>query len=183
MALKATIYKAELTISDMDRGYYHTHQLTIAQHPSETLERMMVRIAVFSLWADEHLEFTKGLSTDEEPDLWAKNYNGDIDLWVELGNPDEKRLRKACGRAGAVKVYGYHGHAFDIWWQQNEQRCRQLSGLSVYRLSEEVTAQLEAMVTRTMRLQATIQDGTLWLSDENTNLEITPELLSEGSSK
>ena len=179
MALKATIYKAELTISDMDRGYYHTHALTIAQHPSETLERMMLRIAVFALNATERLEFSKGLSTDDEPDLWEHNYNGDIDLWIELGNPDEKRLRKACGRAGAVILYGYHGHAFDIWWQQNAQRCRQLTGLRVFRLDEKLVAQLTDMAARTMRLQATIQDGTLWLGNEESSIEITPELLSE----
>lgn len=105
MALKATIFKAEISISDMDRHYYQEHPLTIAQHPSETNERMMVRLLAFALNADERLEFTKGLSADDEPELWNKNYSDEIELWIELGQPDEKRIRKACGRSRQVIIY------------------------------------------------------------------------------
>ena len=180
MALKATIYKAELTISDLDRHYYDTRQLTIAQHPSETVLRMMVRIAVFAFAASERLEFSKGISTDDEPDLWEKNYSDEIVQWIELGQPDEKRLRKACSRSRQVMLFGYHGHAFDIWWQQNSQRCSQFRNLTVIRLDDKVCQQLEALADRTMRLQATIQDGTLWLSNDQTTLEIIPEILLQG---
>ena len=102
MALKATIFKADLQIADMDRGYYQTHALTIARHPSETDQRMMVRILAFALFADERLHFTRGISTDDEPDLWLKGLDEEIELWVDLGQPDLKRIRKACGRARQV---------------------------------------------------------------------------------
>ena len=99
MALSATICKADLNIVDMDRHYYQQHSLTVAQHPSENDERLMIRLLAFALHADEFLSFTKGLSTDDEPDLWQKSLSGEIELWIELGLPSEKRLKKACGRA------------------------------------------------------------------------------------
>ena len=99
MALKATVYKADLSISDLDRNYYHDHALTLAQHPSETDERMMVRLVAFALNASERLEFGKGLSNEEEPALWRKSLSGDVELWIDVGHPDERRLRKACGVA------------------------------------------------------------------------------------
>ena len=120
MALKSTIYKAEVSIADMDRHYYADHALTLALHPSETEERMMVRLLAFILNAHERLIFGKGISTDEEPDLWHVDYSGEIRLWVEVGLPDERRIRKACGRADAVAVYLY-GALADKWWRDNEQ--------------------------------------------------------------
>ncbi|MDC1438529.1 YaeQ family protein, partial [Planktomarina temperata] len=99
MAQKSTIYKAELSVSDMDRHYYETHKLTVAKHPSETYERMMLRLLAFALHASERLEFSKGISTDDEPDLWEKSLNGETDLWIALGLPSEKLLRQSCGKA------------------------------------------------------------------------------------
>ena len=180
MALKATIYKAELTISDMDRDYYATHTLTIAQHPSETILRMMTRIAVFALNAHEQLEFTRGISTDDEPDLWQRSYSDEIELWIELGQPDEKRLRKACNKAQAVKLYGYQGNAFDVWWKQNANKVHAYPKLSVIKLADDACLQLESLCNRTMRLQATIQDGTMWLGDDEQSIELTPETLFSG---
>src|SRR6478609_7781043 len=107
MALNATIIKAELHVADMDRHYYQQHNLTLAQHPSETDERLMVRLLVFALYASEFLTFTKGLSSEDEPDLWQKSLTGDIELWIELGLPSDKRIRKACGRAQQVIIYSY----------------------------------------------------------------------------
>lgn len=109
MALKSTIYKAELQIADMDRHYYADHALTVARHPSETDERMMVRIVAFALFAHERLEFCKGLSDVDEPDLWQKDLTGAIDVWIEAGQPDERRIAKAAGRAGQVTVIAYGG--------------------------------------------------------------------------
>jgi len=180
MALKATIYKAELTISDMDRDYYATHTLTIAQHPSETLLRMMVRIAVFALNATEELEFTRGISTEDEPDLWARSYSDETRLWIELGQPDEKRLRKASHRSQTVRLYGFQNNAFDVWWKQNSNKLSAYPNLSVYKLPEDACEQLSELCSRTMRLQATIQDGTMWLGDEAQSIEITPDTLLSG---
>ena len=118
MALKSTIFKAELSIADMDRHYYGDHNLTLARHPSETDERMMVRLVAFVLNAHTDLEFTKGISTDDEPDLWLKGLSGEIELWIDLGQPDEKRIRQACGRAQQVLIYCYSGHGAEIWWSQ-----------------------------------------------------------------
>src|SRR5258708_39391271 len=121
MALKATIFKAELHIADMERGYYQDHSLTVARHPSETDERMMVRLLAFALNADATLAFGAGLSTDDEPDLWRKDLTGSIETWIDVGLPDEKRIRKACGRAAEVLVYSYVGHAPEL----SGQPCRE----------------------------------------------------------
>lgn len=177
MALKATIFKADLNISDMDRGYYASHSLTIAQHPSETEERMMLRVAVFALHASEQLAFTKGISEDDEPDLWQKNYSDEIELWIELGEPDEKRLRKACGRAEQVWVYSYGGRGADIWWQQTETKTTRFANLAVASIDSDTLAELVKLIQRGMQLQATIQDGQLWLSDSVHNVLVERRML------
>src|SRR3982751_4014640 len=120
MATKATVFRAELQVSDMDRHYYATHALTLAQHPSETDERLMVRLLAFALYADERLEFGRGLSSEDEPALWDRARDGEIALWIELGQPDESRVRRACGRARHVVVVNYGGQGSDMWWKKNE---------------------------------------------------------------
>ncbi|NTV10829.1 MAG: YaeQ family protein [Zoogloea sp.] len=164
MALKSTIFKATVQVSDMDRHYYAEHLLTLARHPSETDERMMVRLVAFILNADPALEFGKGLSSDEEPDLWRKDLTGAIEQWIEVGLPDERRLKKACGRAGEVLVYAYGGKSAEVWWNNNATALRKLSALKVFTLPPETTEALAALAERGMQLQASLQDGELWLS-------------------
>src|SRR6476659_3505020 len=118
MAPKATVVKAELQVTDMDRHYYASNNLTLAQHPSETVERLMVRLLAFALHADERLEFGRGLSDEDEPALWRRDRTGEIEQWIELGQPDESRIRKACGRAQQVVVVNYGGRAADVWEQE-----------------------------------------------------------------
>lgn len=174
MALKSTIFKIELQLSDLDRHYYQTHALTLARHPSETDERMMVRVIAFALNAHEALEFGKGLSTDDEPDLWRKDLTGAIEQWIEVGLPDEKRLRKACGRAAAVSVYTYGGRTADLWWEQNRAALNKLDKLSVIDLPVGQTLALAGLVTRTLQISATLQEGELWLVANDQSLHITP---------
>jgi len=178
MALKATIYKADLMVSDMDHHHYATYPLTVALHPSETVERMMVRIIAFALNAAENLEFTRGLSTDDEPDLWARSLTDEIELWIELGQPDEKRIRKACNKARKVIIYTYHGRAADLWWEQMKSTCQRFENLQVINLPAEAVTQLQTLASRTMQLQANIQDGVLWLGNNDRTIEISPELRS-----
>lgn len=163
MALKATIHKAEVIISNMDAAYYHTHVLTLAQHPSETIERLMLRIVVFALHANEQLVFTRGLSAIDEPDIWQKSATGDIELWIELGEPDERRLRQSCGLAREVWVYSY-SRGSDVWWQGVQKNIVRLKNLRVLRIAPATIVELAKLHQRTMQLQATIQDSQLWLS-------------------
>jgi len=158
MALNSTTYRIELSISDMDRGYYATHTLTLARHPSETDERLMVRLLAFALYADERLQFGKGISSDDEPDLWRKDRTGDILEWFELGQPDEQRIRRACGRARQVIVVNYNGRATDIWWDKNKAQLARLKNLTVIDIATPAVDALAAMATRNMRLQCLIQD-------------------------
>ena len=174
MALTATIRKAELQISDMDRGYYATHTLTLAQHPSETDDRLMVRLLAFALNADDRLEFGRGLSVDDEPDLWRRDYTGDIELWIELGQPDESRLRKAAGRSRAVQLITYGGRATDIWWERNAAAANKLSVLEVMDLPADFVAEWGAQVERTMRWDVLIQDGEVQLLSDKAQLAVTP---------
>jgi uncharacterized protein YaeQ len=173
MALTATIFKAHLQISDLDRPYYGDHQLTLARHPSETEERMMVRLLAFALHADENLNFTKGLCVDEEPDLWLKSLTGEIELWIDVGLPDERRVRKACNRAAQVCLYLYGGRAAGLWWQRNADKLQRFSNLRVIELPEEQSKGLASLVQRSMALQCTVQDGEIWLSCGDQSLSIS----------
>lgn len=176
MALKATIFKADLQVADMDRHYYADHALTIARHPSETDERMMVRLLAFALNADEALAFGRGLSAEDEPDLWRKDLTGAIEQWIEVGLPDERRLLKACGRAPEVVVYAYG--TLGPWWKQLGARVRQAANVRVYSLDADTLQALAALAKRTMRVQATIQDGQAWISDGEQSVVVEPVLLA-----
>ena len=176
MALKSTIFKVELQIADLDRNYYQNHTLTIARHPSETDERMMVRVAAFAMHADPALVFGKGLSSEDEPDLWRKDLTGTIDLWIEVGLPEEKRIRRACGRARQVVVFTYGGRVADMWWQQNRSALQRQDKLTIINLSAEDSRALAALATRGMQLQCTLQDAELWLIVDGENTRITPEI-------
>jgi uncharacterized protein YaeQ len=175
MALKSTIFKAELQIADLERNYYQNHALTIARHPSETDERMMVRLLAFAMYADSALVFGKGLSSDDEPDLWRKDLTGAIELWIEVGLPDEKRIRRACGRARQVVVLSYGGRVADMWWQQNQAALKRQDNLAVINLSPEDSRALAALAARGMQLQCTLQDGEAWLIVDGENTRIAPE--------
>jgi uncharacterized protein YaeQ len=176
VAPKSTVYKAELQVSDMDRHHYASHALTLAQHPSETEERLMLRLLAFALYADERLEFGRGLSTDDEPDLWRKDLTGLIEQWIELGQPDESRVRKACGRANEVVVITYGGRGADLWWEKNEAALARCRNLTVLDIAPETSKALVALLKRGMSLQVLVQDGVLQLIDGDTTLEITPRL-------
>lgn len=172
MAPNATIYKAELQVSNMDRHYYAAHTLTLACHPSETAERLMVRLLAFALYADERLEFGKGLSNEEEPDLWHRNYAGEIELLIELGQPDESRIRKACARARQVVVVNYGGHAADVWWDKIATSLARHRNLTVLDIPEATVRQLAELLERSMRLQVLVQDGELQLMDGSRSVSV-----------
>lgn len=176
MALKSTIYKAELSIADMDRNYYNTHQLTLARHPSETDERLMIRVLAFAIHADEALVNAKGLSDTEEPDLWQKDLTGAIQLWIEVGQPDEKRLLKAAGRSEQVMVYSYNATSH-IWWKQLAGKIDRAKNVSVINIPADASAALEKMAQRSMQLQCTIQDGQIWLTDGTETVLVERETL------
>ena len=174
MALKATIFKADLQVADIDRHYYRDHALTIARHPSETDERMMVRVLAFALHAHDALVFGKGLSTEDEPALWQKDLTGAVDLWIDVGQPDERGIRKACSRATQVFIYGYGGRSADLWWGQNRDRLERIKNLTVISLPAAATQAVAKLARRTMQLQCTIQDGGIWLADNNDRIEVNP---------
>ncbi|MCY7312750.1 MAG: YaeQ family protein [Pseudoxanthomonas sp.] len=174
MALKSTVVKAELQISDMDRHYYATHNLTLAQHPSETDSRLMVRLLAFALYADEYLEFGRGLSQDDEPDLWRKQMTGEIEQWIDLGQPDEARIRKACGRSRQVVVVTYAGRSADIWWEKNANSLQRSKNLTVIDIATEPVAELTALLGRSMRLNVMIQDGEMQVLCGEVAVSITP---------
>lgn len=176
MALSATIFKADLTVTDMDRGYYATHALVLARHPSETDERMMVRLLAYALNAGGALAFGKGLSSEDEPDLWEKDFTGAIRSWIEVGLPDEKSVRKACGRAAQVRIYTY-GRGAGRWWQDVQTVLSRPDNLTVTELPQAATQAMAALAQRTMQLQCTVQDGTVWLTDGANTIEIAPLLL------
>jgi uncharacterized protein YaeQ len=174
MALGATIFKTELQIADMDRSYYHDHTLVLARHPSETDERLMVRLLAFALNANPSLAFGKGLSAEDEPDLCDTDLTGRMRLWIDVGLPADRAIRKANSRADAVKVYAYGGRSVDVWWKQNADALQRYPRLHVIEIPLAASQAITALAARTMRLQCTIQDSLVWLTDGNTSVEIQP---------
>ena len=169
MAISATIYKCSISIADMQRHYYQQHELTVAQHPSENDFRFIIRLIAFSLNACADLSFTKGLSTDDEPELWEKSLSDEILLWVDFGQVDEKRIRKACGRAKQVKVYTYNDRKSVEWWKQNEQKLSRYKNLSVFHLQADSA---ENLVNRKMQLQCNIDEDGILLFDEDLSIDV-----------
>jgi len=178
MALKATVCKAHIQLADMDRHHYDDISMTVARHPSETDERMMVRLLAFALHASDTLTFTRGLSTDTEPELWEKNLTGGIDLWIELGLPDDDRLRKACQQAGQVVLYAYGDpRSQQPWWEKTASKLQRFNNLRVWSLPTEQTQALAELAGRSMSLQCNIQEGQIMISTEDRSVIIEPKLL------
>ncbi|MGB1197454.1 MAG: YaeQ family protein [Thalassotalea sp.] len=176
MALKSTINKVTIHLSDMDRHYYDTINLTLAQHPSETDLRLMTRVIAFVLNAQPDLSFGKGVSDEDEAVIWQIDYSEQIGLWVELGQPDEKRIKKACNKAKNVSLYCY-ARSNDVWFNQHKSKLAQYNNLSVFKFDPQVLQELATWVSRTMEFQCSIQDGQLWLSDNERSLLIETEQL------
>lgn len=174
MATKATIHKALLNIANIDTHYYAEHNLTMAKHPSETDLRLMVRLLAFVFNADDDLVFTKGISQDDEPDLWKKSLGGDIELWIDLGQPDEKRIKKACGRSKEVIIYTYQDGMATAWWKGIETSLTRFSNLRVVYL--EMENDIEVLAKRAMNLQANIADAELTLIDEMQSVVVREKI-------
>ncbi|WGT63786.1 YaeQ family protein [Variovorax paradoxus] len=180
MALKSTIFKAALAVADIDHGYYADHALTLARHPSETDERMMIRLVALALNAyklqevcqgDGTLAFGAGLSNVDEPDVWLRDFTGETKLWIEVGQPEDKPIIKACGKSDEVIVYCFN-HAAEIWWRGIESKLTRPQNLSVYRVPTEASQALAALAQRSMQLQATIQENTLTLGDGTNSIDV-----------
>ena len=181
MASNATIFKAALHIADVDRHYYQDHALTIARHPSETDERMMVRLLAFARHAHDALSFGRGLSTEDEPDLWQKDLTGVIELWIEVGQRDEKAIRQACGRAKQVCLYTYGGRGADQWWKDNGAKLDRLANLTVINVPMDATRALATLAQRTMELHCTIQDGQVLMGDGTNAVQLDLTTLKTAS--
>jgi uncharacterized protein YaeQ len=184
MALKATIHKADLQIADIDRGIYSDHALTIARHPSETDERMMVRLLAFALnvpadSGDGALELAKSLWDNDEPDLWRKDLTGRIIHWIDIGQPDDRRILRACGRAERVTVMAY-SHGAPIWWSGIAGKLARTRNLEVWRLPAEASSELAGLAQRGMQLQVTVQEGSVLVGDGQQSIEIHPQRLHPG---
>jgi len=177
LALNATIFKVNLQIADMNRHYYAEHPLTLSRHPSENDERMMVRLLAYALNAHPHLDFGQGLIDDESADLWQKDLTGVIELWIDVGLPDERLIRKACGRAKQVIVYCYGGRAAQLWFDQNASLFARQKNLNIISFSQESTKAMAALVQRKMELQCNIQEDQIWLMDAKENVIVTYTVL------
>lgn len=166
MALKATIYKARLSVANLNIHHYEDYNLTIAKHPSETNLRMIFRLIAFSLLCQEGLEFTKGLATDTEPDLWKINYDGSIDHWIELGHLDERRIRQACSKAKKVSIFTYQGNMSEAWYQSIENQIGRFDHLNVTHLSVVDGKDIDELVEKGMNFDINIDQDEIWLSSE-----------------
>jgi uncharacterized protein YaeQ len=180
VAIRSTIFKFALDVADIDRGYYATHALTVARHPSETDERMMIRVLAFALNASESLEFGKGLSSDDEPALWDRDLTGRITHWIEVGLPDERLLRRACGRADRVTLYAYgNERAVGLWWEPYEALLKKQTKLDVFAVAPSSASALAKMADRSASLQVVIQDGDVWIGNDEDRWQLEMRMLKQ----
>jgi len=179
MAIKSTIFKADIQVSNLDTHHYQDYQLTIARHPSENDGRMMIRLLAFALHAHEHLAFTKGLCEEDEPDLWQKSLSDEIEVWIDLGQPDEKRIRKACARANQVFIYTYNERSADKWFDSIQTKLTRFNHLSILSVPDVAVASMADMAKRSMQLQFMIQDGEVMLSDGESSITIALTALKQ----
>ena len=181
MAIKATIYKASLQIADMDRNVYGDHALTLPLQPSETEERLMARVLAFALNVpadDLHgsLQLARGMADADEPDLWHKDLSDQLLHWIEVGQPDDRRLSRACGRAGRVTLYGYAAST-PVWWNAIKNKLTRLNNLALWQVPAAQSQTLATLANRSMQLQITVQDGTVWVGNGQTSVEVQPTAL------
>ncbi len=181
MALKSTIFKAALSIADMDREYYADHTLTIARHPSENDERMMMRLLAFALCAAPGTVFGRGLSDPDEPDVSTRDLTGAIEHWIEVGQPDARVLLKACGKARRVTVFPY-ASSTAVWWRSVQPQVARARNLAVIAVPSGQSMRLATLAQRTMQLHFSIQDGAAWIAGGGDPVEITPEVLQSPDS-
>jgi uncharacterized protein YaeQ len=174
VALKSTVFKANLNVADLDRQHYADYALTVARHPSETDERMMLRLLAFALNASDVLSFGKGISTSDEPDLWRRSLAGELEQWIDLGTPEPDRLRKACAQARQVVLYAYGRRAVPIWWARHGQALARFDKLSVFEIPGACCEQLAGMAAATMTLQCTIEGGEAWFSSADQHVQVAP---------
>jgi hypothetical protein len=182
MALNATVCKAELHIADMDRQYYQQHNLTLAQHPSETDERLMLRLLAFALHASEWLALTKGLSSEDEPDIWQKNLTGEIDVWIDLGLPTDKRIRKACGRAKQVFIYTYGRGSADMWWKNTKPLISRFDNLTILHIAPDISQALAKCAAKNVEVSVSVQDTEISWHCNGDSVIFTPEVLLASAS-
>lgn len=176
MALKPTIYKAQIELADSDRNCFESLSLTIAQHPSETLERMAARLLAYCLNSARNLEFTKGLSTADEPDIWRHADSGEIEQWIEIGQPEEPRLRKACGKAEVVKLYAF-GKSADTWWKLNGDAISALPRMQVWQFDWGEVEALAGLIGRTMQLNVSVVGGVVYIDNGTDSVSLEPKQL------
>jgi uncharacterized protein YaeQ len=172
MAIGASIYKVDVNVANLNTHYYEDHSLTIAKHPSENVTRLMIRLVSFLANAHGALEFTKGLSTSEEPDIWQRDYSGEIIQWIELGQPELKRVRQSCGKSQKVRIYTYHENKSNEWFLKNKESFNTLNKLEITHLKVRSEESLEDLVERNMKLNCMIEENTLYLSNDNKRVEI-----------
>lgn len=181
MALRSTIYKIDLSIADMDRNHYADYPLTIARHPSETEERMMLRLLAFALHADPQLSFAGGLSTVDEPDLWQRDLTGVIRHWIEVGLPEEKLVRRACGRADKVSLIAYGGSRARLWWKAQGEALSRCRNLEVVQIEPSQSEALAALAARNLKLSCTIQERAVWIGNDAAGVTLELETLLAGA--
>ena len=177
MSINSTVFKVSLQIADMQRNYYHDHLLTIARHASETDERMMIRLLAFVLHADEHLTFANGITENDEADIWQKNLIGNILLWIDVGLPDEKLIKKACNRAEHVYLYTYGGRAADIWWEKNKSKMETFKNLGIKNIPDSDSKAMAALAGRGMKLYYTISEDDILIADDSVTVSVNLKTL------
>lgn len=175
MALKSTVFKFQLQIADLDRHYYADHVLTLARHPSETDIRLVTRVLAFARVADEGFDMSSALCEPDEPDLCQRTLDGRIAHWIDVGQPDARRVLKAAGRADRVTLHPYGGSTSTIWWEGVRKELLRVRKLAVIAFPEAALKALAAHVARTSQWQITIQDGAMMVSTGTDCVNVEPD--------
>ena len=175
MALKPTIYKFKIALSDLNHDHYSSLNRTVALHPSETLERMMARVLAFCLHAHSDTEqlmtFTKGLSSIDEPDIWLRSLDDQLQLWVDVGEPSFERMKKACRQSKHTVVYSFNAKSA-VWWKQSMVQLQSLP-LYVIQFQYAEMQKMAALAERTMDWAITLSGESAFVATSSTQVELS----------
>ncbi|WP_305046849.1 YaeQ family protein [Geoalkalibacter sp.] len=181
MALPSTIHRAVVQLSDVDRGIYETLQVTLARHPSETAQRLVLRLLAYAVCHAPELSFTKGICAGDEPDLWIREPDGRVKLWIEVGTPEPQRLLKACRHAEQVVLLTAGPGRFR-WDAQYRELLTGLDNVRVLGVDYDFVSQVATGLERSITWELTISGGSLYLTSAKQTYETTLETLVSAES-
>jgi uncharacterized protein YaeQ len=180
MALTATIYNFDITLSDMDRGVYEQLALRVAQHPAESPEYLLTRVLAYCLEYTEGIAFSKGISEGDDPALFVRDLTGRTLAWIEVGWPDADRLHRGSKSAERVAIYT-HRNPTTLLAQLAGKRIHRAAEIPIYAFDRGFIDAVLAQLDRRAAFELSVTERHLYLTINGQTIEgdIAEHRLSE----